>query len=224
MPPSSHRFRAVVFDLDGTLIDSAPDIADAINMVLADLGRIAVRETVIREMVGSGWAGLLERIMEMTGGPPDKGLDWAVERFRESYVPRSTRLSSLYPTAMETVQLLHGQGLKLGICTNKRQEATDVVALNFGLTRYMGSIIGGDTTGAMKPDPRHLGAVLGELGVDGSAALMVGDSKADVAAARALDMPVVVVSYGYTAIPARDLDGDALIDRLAELPALLATL
>jgi phosphoglycolate phosphatase len=224
MPPSSHRFRAVVFDLDGTLIDSAPDIADAINMVLADLGRIAVRETVIREMVGSGWAGLLERIMEMTGGPPDKGLDWAVERFRESYVPRSTRLSSLYPTAMETVQLLHGQGLKLGICTNKRQEATDVVARNFGLTRYMGSIIGGDTTGAMKPDPRHLGAVLGELGVDGSAALMVGDSKADVAAARALDMPVVVVSYGYTAIPARDLDGDALIDRLAELPALLATL
>jgi phosphoglycolate phosphatase len=224
MPPPSHRFRAVVFDLDGTLIDSAPDIADAINMVLADLGRIAVREAVIREMVGTGWAGLLERIMEMTGGEPDKGLDWAVERFRECYVPRSTRLSSLYPTAMETVQLLHGQGLKLGICTNKRQEATDVVVQNFGLTRYMDSVIGGDTTGAMKPDPRHLGAVLGELGIEGSAALMVGDSKADVAAARALDMPVVVVSYGYTAIPARDLDGDALIDRLSELPDLLATL
>lgn len=220
----NHRFRAVVFDLDGTLIDSAPDIADAINMVLADLGRIAVSEAMIRQMVGSGWAGLLDRIMEMTGGEPEHGIDWAVERFRECYVPRSTRLSSFYPTAMETIQLLHGQGLKLGICTNKRQEATDVIAQNFGLTRYMDSVVGGDTTGAMKPDPRHLGAVLTELGVDGTAALMVGDSKADVAAARALDMPVVVVSYGYTAVPPTELNGDALIDRLAELPALLPTL
>ena len=224
MPPAQHRFRAVVFDLDGTLIDSAPDITDAINMVLADLGRVAMREAVIREMVGSGWAGLLERIMDMTGGPPEHGIDWAVERFRECYVPRSTRLSSLYPTAMETIQLLHGQGLKLGICTNKRQEATDVVATNFGLTRFMDSVIGGDTTGAMKPDPRHLGAVLEELGVEASAALMVGDSKADVAAARAFDMPAVVVTYGYTAIPAHELDGDALIDRLAELPPLMPTL
>ena len=224
MPPARHRFRAVVFDLDGTLIDSAPDIADALNMVLADLGRIALRETVVRDMVGSGWAGLLERVLDMTGGAPDQGLDWVVERFRGYYVPRSTRLSSLYPTAMETVQLLHGQGIKLGICTNKRQEATDVVVENFGLRRFMDSVIGGDTTGAMKPDPRHLGAVLTELGVDGSASLMVGDSKADVEAARALAMPVVVVSYGYTAIPADELDGDALIDRLAQLPELLPQL
>ena len=221
-PP--HRFHAVVFDLDGTLIDSAPDIADAINMVLADLGRVAVSEAMIREMVGSGWAGLLERIMEMTGGDPEQGIDWAVERFRACYVPRSTRLSSLYPSAMETIQLLHGQGLKLGICTNKRQEATDVVAENFGLTRYMDSVVGGDTTGAMKPDPRHLGAVLDELGVDGTHALMVGDSKADVAAARAFDMPAVLVRYGYTAIPVEELDGDALIDRLDELPDLMPTL
>lgn len=224
MPPPQHRFSAVVFDLDGTLIDSAPDITDAINMVLADLGRIAVRETVIREMVGIGWAGLLERVLDMTGGPADQGLAWVEERFRECYVPRSTRLSSLYPTAMETVQLLHGQGIKLGICTNKRQEATDIVVTNFGLTRYMDSVVGGDATGAMKPDPRHLGAVLDELGVDGSAALMVGDSKADVAAARAFDMPAVLVTYGYTAIPVHELEGDALIDRLADLPDLMPSL
>jgi phosphoglycolate phosphatase len=218
MSAANHRFQAVVFDLDGTLIDSAPDIADAINMVLADLGRVAVHEAVVRELVGSGWAGLLERILEKTGGDAEQGTEWVVQRFRDYYVPRSTRLSSLYPTAMDTIQLLHGQGVKLGICTNKRQVATDVVVENFGLKRYVDSVIGGDTAGAMKPDPRHLAAVLAELGVEASAALMVGDSKADVAAARALAMPVAVVSYGYTAIPAHELEGDVLIDRLADLP------
>lgn len=211
-----HRFRAVVFDLDGTLIDSAPDIADALNMVLAELGRVGLTETTVRNMVGSGWHGLLERAMTMTGGQPEQGLDWVTDRFRDFYLPRSTRLSSVYPTAMDTIRTLHGQGVKLGICTNKRQSATDIVVEGFGLAAYMDAVVGGDN-GVMKPDPGHIAKVLDKLGIEPSDALMIGDSKADVDAARGLAMPVVLVRYGYTAIPVEELGGDRLIDRLSEL-------
>jgi phosphoglycolate phosphatase len=214
----------VVFDLDGTLIDSAPDIADALNMVMAELGRVGLTEATVRDMVGSGWAGLLERALEMTGGMPDVGLEWVTNRFRDFYVPRSTRLSSLYPTAMDTIRALHGQGVRLGICTNKRQSATDIVVEGFGLLAYMGAVVGGDTAGVMKPDPRHIGAVLERLEVQPADAVMVGDSKADLEAARGLAMPCVLVRYGYTAIPVERLGGDRLIERLAELHDVLPNL
>ncbi len=214
--PRDHRFRAVVFDLDGTLIDSAPDIADALNMVMAELGRVGFTEAGVRKMVGDGWAGLLGRAMNGTGGPPGRGMAWVEDRFRAHYAPRSTRLSSLYPTARETVEALHGDGVALGVCTNKRQAATDIVVEGFGLGPYMGAVVGGDT-GVSKPDPRHIGAVLEKLGIDPGDAVMVGDSKADLDAARGLAMPCVLVRYGYTAVPVEELGGDRLIDRMAEL-------
>ena len=218
--PKPHRFRAVVFDLDGTLIDSAPDIADALNMVLAELGRVGLTEATVRNMVGNGWHGLLERAMTMTGGQPEQGLDWVTNRFRDLYLPRSTRLSSVYPTAMDTIRTLHGQGVRLGICTNKRQSATDIVIEGFGLAAYMAAVVGGDN-GVMKPDPGHIAMVLEKLEIEPADALMVGDSKADVDAARGLAMPVVLVRYGYTAIPVEELGGDRLIDRLDELHAVM---
>ena len=221
--PSTHRFRAVVFDLDGTLIDSAPDIADAINMVMAELGRVGFTDTKVREMVGTGWAGLLDRAMEMTGGMPDEGLEWLNDRFRAHYVPRSTRLSSVYPTAMQTIKDLHGDGVALGICTNKRQIATDIIVTEFGLRPYMGAVVGGDT-GVMKPDPQHIAVVLDKLGVAASDAVMIGDSRADLDAAKGLDMPCVLVRYGYTAIPVEELGGDHLIDRMEELHDVLPQL
>jgi phosphoglycolate phosphatase len=221
--PSNHRFRAVVFDLDGTLIDSAPDIADALNMVMAELGRVGFTDGKVRQMVGTGWAGLLERCMEMTGGMPDEGLEWVTERFRTHYVRRSTRLSSLFPTVMETIRELHDDGVAMGICTNKRQEATDIVVEGFGLGPFMGAVVGGDT-GVMKPDPRHVGVVLEKLGVEAADAVMIGDSRADLDAARGLSMPCVLVRYGYTAVPVEELGGDVLIDRMAELHDVLPKL
>ena len=222
MPPQ-HRFRAVVFDLDGTLIDSAPDIADAINMVLAELGRTALTEDFVRELVGSGWARLLERVMTLTGGMPEEGIGSIEERFRVHYLPRSTRLSSLYPGAVETIRALARDGVALGVCTNKRQAGADHVVRTFGLDTLFGAVVGGDN-GVMKPDPAHIGLVLGRLGVDSGDALMVGDSRADVDAAHGLGMPCVVVSYGYTSEPAASLGGDRLIDSMEELSGVLAGL
>ena len=221
--PRNHRFRAVVFDLDGTLIDSAPDIADALNMVMAELGRVGFTDGKVRQMVGTGWAGLLQRCMDMTGGMPDEGLDWVTERFRTHYVPRSTRLSSVYPTVLETIRELHDDGVRMGICTNKRQEATDIVVSGFGLGTFMGSVIGGDT-GVMKPDPGHIQVVLDQLDVAPGDAVMIGDSRADLDAARGLGMPCVLVRYGYTAVPVEELGGNALIDRMAELHDVLPKL
>jgi phosphoglycolate phosphatase len=221
--PRNHRFRAVVFDLDGTLIDSAPDIADSLNMVMAELGRVGFTDGKIREMVGTGWAGLIDRAMEMTGGMPDQGPEWINERFRAHYVPRSTRLSSVYPTVIETIRDLHGDGVALGICTNKRQEGADAVVQGFGLEPFMGSVVGGDT-GVMKPDPQHIAVVLDQLAVNPADAVMIGDSRADLDAAKGLDMPCVLVRYGYTAVPVEELGGDHLIDRMEELHDVLPQL
>ncbi|MBC6439352.1 MAG: HAD-IA family hydrolase [Rhodospirillales bacterium] len=221
--PRRHRFQAVVFDLDGTLIDSAPDIADALNMVMAELGRVGFTDRMIREMVGTGWTGLIDRALDQTGGMPEQGVDWFNERFRHHYVPRSTRLSSVYPTVRETIETLHGDGVALGICTNKRQVATDIVVREFGLLPFMGAVVGGDT-GVMKPDPRHIGVVLERLGVEPADAIMIGDSRADLDAAKGLDMPCVLVRYGYTTIPVEELGGDRLIDRMDELHTVLPEL
>ena len=218
--PLQHRFRAVVFDLDGTLIDSAPDIADAINMVMAELGRPALTDRTVRDLVRSGWAHLLDRVMAMTGGMPQGGTGTIEERFRVHYLPRSTRLASLYPGVLDTIRELHRSGTALGVCTNKRQAGADHVITAFGLDTVFGAVVGGDN-GVMKPDPAHIAIVLEKLGVDAKDAVMVGDSSSDVEAAHGLDMPCVVVTYGYTAKPAACLDGERLIDSMEDLASAL---
>ncbi len=218
-----HRFRAVIFDLDGTLIDSAPDIADAINMVMAEYGRRALTERTVRDMVGSGWAGLLERAMTLTGGMPDGAESAVEEKFRQFYLPRSTRLSSLYPGVAWTIDSLHRDGTAIGVCTNKRQAGADHVVATFGLGHAIGAVVGGDT-GVMKPDPAHLAIVLDRLGVGAAEAVMVGDSHADVAAAHGAGMPCVVVSYGYAGGPAASLGAECMIDRMKDLIPALAGL
>ena len=158
-----------------------------------------------------------------TGGMPEQGAGWVDERFREHYLPRCTRLSGLYPTVTETLRDLRREGVALGVCTNKRQAGADLVVESLGLGRHVDVVIGGDT-GVMKPDPAHLAAVLAKLGCEPHDAVMVGDSDADLQAARGLAMPCVLVRYGYARVPAGELGGDAVIDRMAELREVLARL
>ena len=220
------RVKAVVFDLDGTLIHTAPDLQAAANRMLAGEGRPAVSEEQITKMIGDGVSKLVERALAATG-PAVRGarLDTLVARYLAHYEGHETDLSRPFPGAREVLAQFHGDGLALAVCTNKPQAPSEAILRHFGLDGYFSTVVGGDTLpGIRKPDRRHLEAVLERLGVTRQEAVMVGDSPNDMAVARAAGVPVIAVDFGYTRVPPRDLDSDALIGGLDQLAAALARL
>lgn len=216
-------FRAarVVFDLDGTLVDTAPDLAAAMNHVLAGMGRPALPEASVRAMVGAGARALIERGLAATGGvPAEFDMAPALQRFLDWYSANIVRATRPFPGAEALLGELSAAGIALGLCTNKPQALTEALLEGLGLARWFGCVAGADAVSARKPDPAHLDHVLDRLGGDGPA-LMVGDTATDVAAARALGLPVVLVDFGYSPVPARTLGGDAVVGSLAELAAMI---
>lgn len=218
LPRFSHR-TAVIFDLDGTLVDTAPDLAAALNRLLGEQGRPALAPDAIRAMIGDGVAKLVERGFASGGGWPDepKAL---VRRFLDIYEVGLVDRSRPFPDVSAVLQRLADAQLRLGICTNKPDHATERLLSGLGLRRYFTAVAGGDGP-VRKPEPGHLLRVIDQLGATREGALMVGDSANDVAAARAAGIPVIVVSFGYTVIPARELGADAVIDRFESLLELL---
>jgi phosphoglycolate phosphatase len=218
-------FHAVVFDLDGTLVDTAPDLRAHLNEVLAELGRPGLDLESVRLMIGDGARTLLRRGLETTGGvPAGLDLDALYRRFLERYTARPHRYGRVYDGVLDVLRRLERQGLRLGVCTNKAQAPSEVLLAALGLDRFLQAIVGGDAVAAKKPDPGHLGAVLERLRANPARAVMVGDNAYDLQAARSLGVRCVLVSHGYTAVPARALGAARLIDRFAELPAALASL
>lgn len=217
--------RAVVWDLDGTLIDSAPDLADALNILLREHGREERRPEDVRDMIGGGVAALIERGFGRNASAlTQSGAQSLVNRFMEIYRDRAILKTRLYEDAMQILQALSGNGIIHGICTNKpRGVSMDIIA-GLGIADRFGSVIGGDSTRAKKPDAIPLLACLEQLAVDENEAVMIGDSAADVGAARAAGLPVVLVTYGYSREPVASLGADALADRLDQIPSLLREL
>jgi len=218
--PRFEQRDAVIFDLDGTLVDTAPDLGGALNRLLAEHGRPPIGADGIRRMIGDGAAKLVERGFAATGGLP-VALPSLVERFLAIYEPNIAETSRPFRGVVETLKRLNDAGLRLAVCTNKPDEATRRLLAALDLDRYFAAVSGGDVP-ARKPDARHLLGVLQQLGSQPSRSLMVGDSTNDVAAARNAGVPVVVVSFGYTAIPATRLGADAVIDDFGVLPEMLA--
>ena len=220
-----HVFEAVVFDLDGTLIDTAPDLHAHLVAILQELGRPALSLAEVRPMIGDGARVLLQRGLEASGGVP-AGID--LEDLYATFLARYTREphrhGAVFEDAREVLEQLRGRGTALGICTNKPQAASDALLRAAGLDALFDAVIGGDALPVKKPDPGHLGAVLARLGATGGRAVMVGDSGNDLAAARAADIPCVLVSFGYTQVPAAELGADRVIDHFRELPEALAAL
>ncbi len=216
-------FKAVVFDLDGTLIDSAPDLRVALNKVLTAHNRPPVNLRQVKMMVGDGAAKLVERAFAATGDEPEASrLARLTTEFLSFYEGHSADLTRPYPGVPETLSTLKAQGLALGVCTNKPEAATREVLRDLTLDGFFDAVLGGDSIdGARKPDPRLLQGVLDAMGVGANHSVMVGDAANDVGAARALGMPVIVVSYGYTRIPVDDLGADRVIADFAELTAAL---
>ena len=223
MPPLA----AVVFDLDGTLADTLPDILAALNRLMAAEGLRAMTYAEGRTMVGGGARTLVRRALTAAAGrqPEDIDLNRCYDRFLADYTARATALTRPYPGVIETLKALADAGAALGVCTNKPHEVTLRVLGELGLARFFGdAVLGGDALAVRKPDAKHLAAVAERAGVPLAACAMVGDSETDVATARAAGVPVVAVTFGYTALAPESLGADALIGAFAELPAALAAL
>jgi len=217
---------ALIFDLDGTLIDSAPDLQAAGNRMLVPLGRREVSVQEVQLMIGDGVPKLVERCFEATGDiPPEEEFQKHVAAFIKDYEPRSAELTVAFDGAHNVLQSLKAQGIKLSICTNKPYGATLQILSKLDLADYFDVVIGGDTLpGIKKPDPRHLQAALEKMNAKPSESAMVGDNGNDVNAAHAAGLPVVLLSHGYTKIPVGELGGEAVIDHFSKLESTLAKL
>ncbi|TPI69468.1 phosphoglycolate phosphatase [Mesorhizobium sp. B3-1-3] len=217
--------RAILFDLDGTLIDSAPDIAAAVNELLAgrDLPPLSVDR--VRAMIGGGVMKLVERAFAASGSPlAGSVLEEANRDMAPIYRRHLTGLTRLMPGVREVLTHFHLNGTAMGVATNKPQLATREILLHFHLTEYLGAIVGGDAVTNLKPAPDALLLALDQLGVEPYEALMVGDSISDVGAARAAGMPVVLVRGGYTHVPVEELGADLVCDSLLDLPSAMRRL
>lgn len=220
--PAAIPFAAVVFDLDGTLIDSARDMTRVLNRTLSRFARPALSEAQVRGMVGDGSTALVRQAFAATGDAlDDEALRTALAAYLDDYL-QDDEPPVLYPDVPETLAALAESGVRLGLCTNKPERITRKLLAGLGLSPLFGALAGGDTLPVKKPDGRHLSWVVEALG--GGSAAMVGDNRNDVAAARAAGVPVVAMTYGYPRMPVHELGADILLDRIADLPDALRRL
>lgn len=208
---------AVVFDLDGTLIDSATDIANALNYAIENRGLSPFPVEKVKEMIGGGVPKLVERAL-LAHGVSRIGLMPVAADFLRFYRENLTTHTTLFEGARNLLERLHGEGRRLGVCTNKQHDLTVETLKQLDLAKYFSAVIGERLGRPRKPDPAPLRGVLSALGVSPEHAVMVGDSAADVGCAKAAGVPCVVVSFGYSRIAAADLGGDAVINQLVNLP------
>lgn len=217
--------KLVLLDLDGTLVDSAPDIADSANLMLADVGLPARAEHAVAGWIGDGVTRLVKRALTDTmDAEPDEALyQRAVARFYAHYAERLAARSRPFPGVIEGLEKLRTRGFELGCITNKAHAFTVPLLDRLDLAKYFKLTVSGDSLPRKKPDPLPLLHACRQLRTEPGRALFVGDSRNDVAAARGARMPVICVRYGYN--HGRDIGEhhpDAVIDSLAELPDYLA--
>ena len=215
----------IAFDLDGTLIDTAPDLAASLNAVLAEQGLAPVSMEAARTMVGHGAKAMIERGYAATGIPlPPEATPRFVERFIEIYRARIADESRPFPGCLEALEALEDAGAVLVVATNKRTDLAVAVIEALGMTRHFAAIVGADMAPAAKPDARHILFAVEEADGDPEMAIMVGDSATDVNGAKNAGVPVIAVSFGYTDFPAAELGADVVIDRYDDLLAAVTKL
>ena len=217
---------AVLFDLDGTLLDTAGDIHIALNRTLAERRWESLSENVVRRMIGRGAPMLIERAAAAQGRKLDEATSGAmVERFFHHYgaLQENEEFGAQpYPGASEALRVLHGAGLRTAVVTNKQERFANGLLRRLHLRQWIDLVVGGDSCERRKPDPQPLLFACERLQAPPSRTLMVGDSINDVKAARAARIPVICVPYGYNeGNDPRDLPCDALIEGLSQLPPLL---
>lgn len=210
-----HTPRTAVFDLDGTLVDSAPDIHAAVNRMMDSLGLAPFTVPEVVAMVGDGVKALVTRALAARGRPFDAE---ALQAFNADYTANAAVLTRPFEGIPEALDALETAGWRLAVCTNKPEEAARLLLADLGLAPRFATIGGGDSFPTRKPDPAHLRATLAAAGGDAARAIMIGDHHNDVAAAAGLGIPCVFALWGYGP---RSMAADST---LAEAPAMLPRL
>ena len=223
MPPFQQPGPALIFDLDGTLADTSPDLLGATNAVLAARGRALLDLAHLRHMVGFGAGALIRQAMAACGAPAaEDEMPALVEIFLAHYREHIADGTRLFPAVAETLVRLRGQGARLAVLTNKPQELTDPLLSLLGLEGIFGAVYGAGRMPYTKPDPRIFHDVVTDCG--GGSAVMIGDSITDLKTARAAGAPCILMSYGFTPVPAIELGADLVLDDFANLPEAISRL
>jgi phosphoglycolate phosphatase len=213
----------LVFDLDGTLVDSVPDLTNALNIVLHERGYANLSRAEVAPMVGDGVPALVARGFAARGGDAAEAAA-ALPRYIALYEANATVLTRPYPGVRDTLEELRARGYRTAVCTNKLQQATIAVLAGLDLAGLFDGVAGGDRYPVKKPDPGHLLGLIGELGGSAAQSAMIGDSENDAAVAHAARVPLVMMRYGYSRVDPDTLGAAAVLDRFAELPATLERL
>jgi phosphoglycolate phosphatase len=217
--------KTVVFDLDGTLVDTAPDLVNALNFVLEREGIPAVPLDAARNMIGAGARKLIERGLELDGrlvSPQD--LARLMGNFIDHYAAHIADFSKPFEGLEGALDDLESSGYRFAVCTNKLEWLSKLLLDRLALSSRFAAICGADTFGVSKPDPAILRETVARAGGQLSSTVMVGDAGPDLGVARRAGIPVIAVGFGYTDVPIADLKPDRLISHLRELPAAVEVL
>ncbi len=207
--------RSATFDLDGTLVDSIPDLAAACHAMLAELGQPPRTDDDIHRFVGKGMAVLVERCLTWEAAPEASLLEAGIAAFRRHYADINGRASTVYPGVVDGLEAFRALGLPLGVVTNKPAAFTGPLLERMGLAAYFEVVISGDTLAFKKPRPEPLLHACALLATEPGLNLHVGDSLNDIESARAAGCPVICVPYGYNeGLPVDSADCDALVSDL----------
>lgn len=214
----------IVFDLDGTLIDTAPDLVATLNVILAGEGMAPVNYEVARNFVGGGARLMLARGIEAEGRTVDGAkLDQMFQDFIAYYAGNVAVHSRPFPGLIETLDTLSARGFRLAVCTNKLEHLSLLLLNELKLTHRFVAICGQDTFGIQKPDPEILRRTIAAAGGDIGRSIMVGDSETDILTAKAAGIPIIAVDFGYSDRPISEYSPDRLISHFAQLPDTVAS-
>jgi len=216
--------KMILIDVDGTLVDSVPDLAYCVDEMMQAIGRPTYGEERVRDWVGNGVERLVRRALigQLDGEPSDEDFQRAYPIFLDLYAENTSKRSLLYPGVKEGLDWMKAKGYTLGCVTNKAAQFTEPLLRDLGVRDYFGLVVAGDTLPKKKPDPLPLLHAAEHFGVSPADSLMIGDSVSDVKAARAAGFSIVCMSYGYNhGQDIRDANPDAVIDSMVEIEGLL---
>lgn len=209
----------VLFDLDGTLVDSAPDLTGALNFTLASLDLPEVEEDSVRDMVGFGARRLIEQGVEAAGVDlNDDEIEAALQTFLDYYAEHIVDRTRPFPGTRKALETLRREGAVMAVCTNKPQALSEAVLQRLKLRHFFGAIVGADKAPERKPHKAHAEATMAAIKANPDQCIFVGDSATDVGAAHNAGLPVVAVSFGYSTTPVAELGADDVVDNMMDLP------